>query len=258
MEYRKDSPVLTRVYAWFSALIAEDTDLLDDLLAHGVPVDVPHPLRHSTALMEATRLGRAAMVHWLLERGAAPAFLCGLPLGTPLHCALRRQHWAIAGLLAEAMESGAVIDAYGRTPLHLLCMEAVDGRSLHDTLSLARTLIAKDCPLDALDHEGTTALHHCVINDLGEIAMLLLENGANPNALIPDTRVSPLAIAALEKNLTLATLLLKFGADTFQKTRDGSSPATILPSILRLAADVTLSHTHPEPSHGARRTRILN
>ena len=110
---------LPRIYAWFSAVVSNDTDLLDDLLAHGVPIDIAHPLRHSTALMEATRLGRAGLVQWLLERGASPAFLCGLPLGTSLHCALRRHHWDVAQILTASMSNCAVMEPMA--PHHCMC-----------------------------------------------------------------------------------------------------------------------------------------
>ncbi len=235
-ESKKESASLSRVYAWFSAVITEDIELLEDLLTHGVPIDVPHPLRHSTALMEATRLGRIATVLWLLEHGATPAFLCGLPQGTPLHCAIRRQHWPIARLLTDAMPTTAVIDAYGRTPLHLVAMEGLEGRSLDDALALIPLLIEKGAPLNALDNDGTTALHHCVINDLPALAEALLKSGANPNATIPDSGVSPLAIAALEHNLTLAGLLLRYKADPKQPTKEGLTPLTILPSLERVSA----------------------
>lgn len=231
---QNNPPLLSRAYAWFSALLNDDTTQLDALLAHGVPIDTIHPLRHSTALMEATRLGRAGTVQWLIERGATPAFLCGLPPATALHCALRRQHWDIASLLASAMHSCAVIDAYGATPLHVLCTEAVHIRDHTISLGLAAILFAKSCPLDALDHEGTTALHHCVINDAQELATLLLRYNANPNALIPDSHVSPLAIAALEKNIEMARLLLQHGADPHLRTREGSSPVSIYPAIAPL------------------------
>ena len=225
---------LTRIYAWFSALVNDDTETLEALLAHGVEIDVLHPLRHTTALMEATRRGNAAMVEWLLHRGAAPAFLCGIPLGTPLHCSLRRQYWGIADLLSHTMQSAAVLDGYGCTPLHVLCMEAQHAAQPGAILALARTLIEKQCPLDALDHEGTTALHHCVINEGLELAELLLSHGANANAPIPDSWVSPLTIAALEKNMPMARLLMLYGADVQLKTREGSSPATIYPALAHL------------------------
>lgn len=227
------SPDTSRTYAWFSALIADDTTLLEDLLTHGVPIDVLHPLRHTTALMEATRRGATAIVEWLLTRGAAPALFCGAPLATPLHCSLRRHHWGIAEKLIAAMETTAVVDAYGFTPLHLLCMEAPIEHPKANALLAA--VIDKDCPLDALDHEGTTALHQCVINDALEFAEVLLEHGAKVDALIPDTWVSPLTIAALEKNVAMAHLLLRYGADLHLRTRDGSSPASLAPSLAKLS-----------------------
>lgn len=227
---------LPRIYAWFSAVIANDTDLLSGLIAHGLPVDTLHPLRHSTALMEATRLGRAGMVQWLLEHGAAPAFLCGLPLGTALHCAIRHHRWDIAQTLANAMDNCAVIDTHGATPLHLLCAESCPKNNLEISLGLATLLLTKHCSLDALDHEGTTALHHCVINNLRDMAHLLLMRGANPNALIPGSHVSPLTIAALEKNMPMARLLIEHGGDITLKTREGSSPASIYPALKRAMA----------------------
>ncbi|MFM9889802.1 MAG: ankyrin repeat domain-containing protein [Rickettsiales bacterium] len=252
----RESPALTRAYAWFSALQSGDAELLDELLAHGVPIDVPHPLRHTTALMEATRLGRATLVHWLLAHGAAPAFLCGLPLGTPLHCAIRRHHWAIAEQLARRMGSVAVLDGYGRTPLHTLCMEAADPAMRVDMQALALLLVEKNCPLETLDHEGTTALHHCVINDTLGLAELLLAHGANANALIPDSRVSPLTIASLERSLPMAQLLLRYGADPYLPTRDGLTPITILPELKRLAPTTVADTAVSENAHEARRARM--
>jgi ankyrin repeat protein len=227
-------PAYARTYAWFSAVMNDDTDLITDLLAYGFPIDTPHPLRHSTALMEATRLGRVHMVQWLLDHGAAPAFLCGLPVGTSLHCALRRHHWPVATILANAMASCAVMDAFGATPLHILCTEVPHPAQPQPMAQMANLLIAKQCPLDALDHDGTTALHHCVINGHEQLAALLLRHGANPNALIPDSHVSPLAIAALEKNLPMAKLLLAHGANPHQRTTEGSSPLSLYAAIAPL------------------------
>ncbi len=244
------SPPLPRIYAWFSAVVSNDLELLSDLLVHGVPIDIPHPLRHSTALMEATRRGHAATVQWLLERGATPAFLCGTPLGTSLHCALRRHHWEIATILADAMHTCAVIDAYGATPLHVLCNESYNARDTHRILILANHFIEKGCPINVLDHEGTTALHHCVINDLHALAEMLLSRGANPNALIPDSQVSPLTIAALEKNLAMGQLLIHYGADPHMRTREGSTPVSIHPPIEQMITHLTpIDHARHTEDH---------
>lgn len=220
-----------RVYAWFYAFVAEDTTLLDELLAHGLPVDVEHPLRRTTALMEAVRLGRTALVSWLLKHGAAPAHLSGVPRGTPLHCAVSLKRWEIAELLLAALNEAAVVDGYGRTPLHLLCMEPFEAEAAFPAKALATRMIDKACPLDALDQEGISALHYCTINGHEALAALLLKRGATANILIPDSKVSPIVIAALEKNLPLATLLLEHGADPNLPTRDGMTAASLMPAI---------------------------
>ena len=246
---------LPRIYAWFTAVNAEDTSVLNELLAHGLPIDVPHPLRHSTALMEATRLGRARMVQWLLEHGATPAFLSGSPGATALHCALRCHQYEIALILANAMPDCAATDAYGSTPLHVLCAESLSADA-EMAQSLAAVFAAKGCPLDAPDQEGTTALHHCVINDLTELAGLLLSYGANPNALIPDSQVSPLTIAALEKNIPMARLLIHFGADPQAKTREGTTALTIHPPLAHILATETLALSDGAKLHLATHRRM--
>lgn len=226
-----DPPALPRIYAWFSAVTGNDMTLLEDLNLHGIPTDILHPLRHTTALMEATRLGRTTTVEWLLAHGAAPALLCGLPKGSALHCAIRRRHWEIANALLSRMDQTSVVDAYGATPLHALCLQPQIDKDLDKVIEIALVLLDKGCPLDALDHEGVTALHHCVVNDACELAEMLLTHGANPNALIPDSGVSPLMIAALEKNSHMANLLIRYGANTDQRTRTGASPASVYPAL---------------------------
>ncbi len=230
---------LNRVYAWFAALVKEDAEGMDDLLAHGVPVDVPHPLRHTTALMEATRLGRTAMVHWLLDRGATPAFLCGLPQGSPMHAAIRLHHWHIAAMLVDAAQSAGITDHQGRTPLHMLALETIERTISEPMLKLAGMITGKHCPIDALDREGLSALHYAVINDHPPLTEVLLKLGANPNIRVPDSGMTPLAVAALDKNTNLASLLIHYGANPYQHTRDGASPATILPALSRMVAGVS-------------------
>jgi ankyrin repeat protein len=252
-------PSITRLYTWFSALVTEDYALLDDLLAHGVPVDVPHPLRHTTALMEATRLGRIGLVQWLLTHGAAPAFLCGMPKGTPIHAALRRHDWAIARPLINACEVCSATDGYGRSPLHMLAMESPDAEyGIAQALELANRLIKRQCPLDALDREGVTALHYCAIHDFPQLAELLLICGADPNTATPDRHVTPLIIAALEGNITLAQLLVQHGADPHHATKDGSTPLSIMPRLSRLIGNATLAVDGPPGGKHPLPSRRLN
>ena len=241
-----------RVYTWFSALATDDVALMEDLLTHGLPVDVPHPLRHTTALMEATRLGRTALVQWLLARGAAPAFLCGLPKGTPLHCALRRHQWAIAHILIAQMAHTSVVDGHSRTPLHIMAMDMPESESgQRESLYTAAALIERGCALDALDDEGIPALHYCAVNDDQQLARLLLAAGANPNMRTPDRGVTPLMIAAIERHTDMAQQLIASGADPSIAAQDGTTPMDVMPSLKRAhARKASLSAVHG----GARRS----
>jgi ankyrin repeat protein len=135
------------------------------------------------------------------------------------------------------MQSCAVMDAFNATPLHILCAEVTATPQAEAMMNVASLLVQKQCPLDALDHDGTTALHHCVINGHDELAALLLRHGANPNALIPDSHVSPLTIAALEKNLSIAKVLLNHGADPSLRTKEGSNAISICSEIAILALE---------------------
>lgn len=215
-----------RVYQWFNSVITEDTASLDALLAHGLPIDVRHPLRHSTALMEATRRGRIAQVQWLLEQGASPVLLSGRPASTPLHAAILGRQYTIARMLAPHARTGW-LDAHQKTPLHSLAM---DEQSLQgeDTLQVADLLIHSGCPLDQQDQDGATALHYCAIHNHEPLAHRLLAAGANANVVTPDNQVSPLTIAAMEGNQEVAETLLKFGADPHLTTKDGICAAHLL------------------------------
>ncbi len=228
---------LPRIYAWFSAMMLDDLTLMQDLIMHGLPIDVPHPLRHTTALMEATRLGRTTTVEWLLTHGAAPALLSGFPKGTPLHCALRCKQWDIVEKLVDACDAPGVIDGYGRTPLHAACMDILDQAETLLTMNIINLLVGKGCPLDALDNEGITALHHTVLNDNAILTELLLVHGANPNVQTPDTLASALMIAAVEKNMAIASLLVAHGANPYLHNRDGTTPIMLLPTIDRLVSE---------------------
>ena len=132
------------------------------------------------------------------------------------------------------MSSCTVMDTYGATPLHVLCGEVLTPKDHAMASALCSLLISKQCPLNSVDHEGTTALHHCILNDHYELTAILLRHGANPNALIPDSRVSPLTIAALEKNAPIAQLLLHYGADPHIETRKGATPVSIYPGLAPL------------------------
>ncbi len=218
------------IYRWFNAITHEEITVLNAALGAGMPVDVLHPLRHTTALMEATRLGRAHACQWLLAHGAAPGLLCGTRSTSPLHTAIRQGNAALSEAMLHHCEHASIIDHDGRTPIHMLAQyanRAEEAMWLH----IAHMLIEK-CPrLDALDSEGITALHYALIHEWPELAELLLDQGANPNALALDTGVSPLIMAALNQQRAMVRLLLKYGANPYLPAGDGKTALALMPDI---------------------------
>jgi ankyrin repeat protein len=226
---------VSRIYTWFTAVATADWNEMQNLLTGGLCVDVSHPLRQTTALMEATRQGRSRTVEWLLHHGAAPALLAGLRATSALHIAIKMQQWEIAERLAINAPSATICDHAGRTPLHMLSMTlGGDTRSERVLVKLVDILVEKGAGLDALDGEGISALHYCIVNDLNGMAERLLVHGANPNIMSPESKVTPLTIAMLENQRELIALLLRHGASANHATADGTPPRQLAAELQKL------------------------
>jgi ankyrin repeat protein len=80
---------------------------------------------------------------------------------------------------------------------------------------LREILDADPAQATALSNDGFTALHLAVFGGQQKAARLLLERGADPNALSTNeaVRVPPLGTAAFVRSVPLARLLLDSGAD---------------------------------------------
>jgi ankyrin repeat protein len=96
-----------------------------------------------------------------------------------------------------------------------------DGLSVFEAAAFGRLdalgRILDDDPRQAtaFSHDGFTALHLAVFGGQEEAARLLLDRGADPNALSTNenVRVPPLGTAAFVRSVPLARLLLDSGAD---------------------------------------------
>jgi ankyrin repeat protein len=91
--------------------------------------------------------------------------------------------------------------------------------------ALRRILDADPAQATALADDGFTALHLAVFGGQEETARLLLERGADPNALSTNeaVRVPPLGTAAFVRSVPLAQLLLDSGADANGRGEGGFS-----------------------------------
>lgn len=231
-----DPAPLQQLYRWFSAVSNQEMAVLAEMLTPALDIDVLHPLRHTTALMEATRLGRTKAANWLLEQGAAPGLLCGVRPSSPLHAAIRCSHAALTKAMLDKMEHLSCIDHGGRTPLHMLVQYA-DRAQEKLWLKIATDMVEKTPRLDALDSEGITVLHYALIHEWPDLVELLLEHGANPNALAIDTGVSPVLMAALNQQHHVVRMLLKYGANPYIPSSDGQTALAVMPGIARMVDD---------------------
>lgn len=143
-----------------------------------------------------------------------------------------------------ARDPGAVkfSDEAGHTALHWACLDPQDGE-------IAQLLVAQGAEVNAATRDGTTPLHfavdHCTINAM----TLLLDHGANPNAIVHDS-VDPLKNGCTALHLMIPgfeddaqkiaalNLLLGHGAEINRRNSRGETPLFIAaylgtPAVIR-------------------------
>jgi ankyrin repeat protein len=179
------------------ATVQGQTKVVNYLLDHGAEVDAGFP-----ALSQAARAGNRAMVALLLDRGANvnnPS-----EYGRTALTMAAEQGFAsvVEILLAHKADPNAVDSRNGRTALYSTLMQGQE--------KCVRQLIAAGAQVNSEAEDGTTALSLVAERGWTEVAKMLLEAKADPNA---GKKNQPLLAAIASKNLELVELLLKAGAN---------------------------------------------
>jgi cytochrome c len=161
-----------------------------------------------TPLTAAAKEGDVAMISKLLNGGAKidepnP----GKWSGTPLYWSLFNCKYEAAELLLTKGANVNLTDSFGSAPLYIaVSCEDVD-------LSLLEHLIQKGADINYRNtSDGWTSLHHAISSGSDDVARLLIEKGANINALTDDG-TTPLILAVKTDSVFMAKLLLERGAD---------------------------------------------
>lgn len=161
-----------------------------------------------TPLTAAAKEGDVAMIKELLKKGAKidepnP----GKFSATPLYWSLFRCKFEAAEYLLKKGANVNSADSFGLAPLQLaVCCKDVDP-------SLIEHLIEKGADVNYKDtSDGLRSLHYAISCGSDDAARLLIEKGAEVNA-IADDGTTPLILASKNDSVFIAKLLLQNGAD---------------------------------------------
>lgn len=183
---------------------------------------------------------------------------------TPLHLAVITTLPPVVRLLVVAGASPMALDRHGQTAAHLACE--------HRSPACLRALLDSAAPgtvdLEARNYDGLTALHVAVNTECHEAVLLLLERGADIDAVDIKSGRSPLIHAVENNSLSMVQLLLQHGANVNAQMYSGSSALHsasgrgLLPlvrTLVRSGADSGLKNCHNDtPLMVARSRRVID
>ena len=183
-----------------------------------------------TGLYIASSRGYANVVRSLIDRGADVNAECeywggdDLVQWTPLHIAIYEGHPDIALLLLKSGADPEARSSQNQTPL---CVASFCGHA-----DVARSLIdhgadvnaeCKYWKWDGYEAVQWTSLHTAIYEDHPDIALLLLESGADPEARSSKNQ-TPLCVASFCGHVDVARSLIDCGADLNAKSWDWTGP----------------------------------
>jgi cytohesin len=126
---------------------------------------------------------------------------------------------AMAGNVKEVkrlLDKGVDVNAGGDDGWTALHWAAQTGHT-----DVAKLLLARGANPSARHSDGFVPLHMAANKD---IAIALIEKGADINARVDDNRSTPLHLAALNGRLDVVQLLIEKGAEINPKTKKGQTP----------------------------------
>jgi uncharacterized protein len=250
----------------YLACVSGNAAMIDALLKAGADAKSANP-GGETALMTASRTGKPDAVKLLLDRGADVNAREKVRGQTALMWAVIENHPDVVKLLVargadiNAQSNVVVPDGTTGTPgpqtsanigaagpgiyrsravpspsgaMTGLLFAARDGN-----LEIAKILVDLKADLEKPAANGTTALIDAIVNNHIELAMFLLDKGANPNASDNFYKRTPLFAAIEARNLDYAH-------DSAPPTPDAKDPLDLIKALLAKGADTnTRANTIP-------------
>lgn len=191
----------------------------------------------NTPLLLAAVNRRSDLMYVLLEKGANANFVKE-PGITALGIACMFDDWSMVDLLITHGADVNYCAPNGESTLSMACAQGA--------VNAVQMLVAHNAKTDVRDSKGITPLLHAVMHNTENsmaIAQMLLEKGANVNLGMPNG-FTPLMGAAQMNDIELALLLLEHGADVQARQFNGGATALSIAVALGHAemADLLLAN----------------
>ena len=225
-----------------------DVEMLEIFLDHNCDIAYETPADGSTALHHAASCGKSEAIHFLCSKTTLlnVRSVAGL---TPLYTAVRQKNYDSAMEILVYDPDVNICSHNGHLPL-LICIDFNGPLELVEQLVFHKAKIHYPYELDPMEkamdlkspiqkacykgqannvkvllrenpdflHDSPSSLHHLLLfsaidsNNL-ETLRVLLENGANPNALISNESFSPIVKACFNGNTEMLKMLIDYGGD---------------------------------------------
>ncbi|XP_029359730.1 B-cell lymphoma 3 protein homolog [Echeneis naucrates] len=137
---------------------------------------------------------------------------------TPLHLAVITQQMNMVEVLLNAGADPAALDRNGQTALHLCCE--------YNQRDCLAALLSQPIPptcLESRNYEGLSPLHLAVLRGHKDLARMLLEAGADINAMDIKSGQSPLMHAVESNNADMVHFLIENGCDVNNQSYSGNT-----------------------------------
>ncbi|XP_070823407.1 B-cell lymphoma 3 protein homolog [Chaetodon trifascialis] len=174
-----------------------------------------------TALHIAVVQGKLTIVYrliQLLQRARRSLDIYNNLRQTPLHLAVITQQAAMVEALLREGADPAALDRNGQTAIHLCCEY-----NQRDCLSVVLSLSSSSKCLEIRNYEGLSPLHLAVLRGHKDLARMLLDAGADINAMDIKSGQSPLMHAVESNNADMVHFLIESGCDVNIQSYSGNT-----------------------------------